>query len=129
MAPCVPSPVTDQAPQASPELTQFAALSLAMQLHKLAGDHDLGGNNLAIDENGPLLTPNPVRGPGPLAVSATIPEGVTVGAVLALIGDALYHPELTKAFATMLSAKQALDVSQATAQQHIDAFIAAAVAA
>lgn len=110
--------------QVSPELTQFAALSLAMQLHKLAGDHDLGGINLAVDENGLLLTPNPVRGPGPIAVSATLPEGVTVGSVLALIGDALHHPNLTKAFAVMMSAKQALEVSQAEAQQQLDAFVA-----
>lgn len=126
MAPRAPSSVTEKV---STDLTQFASLFLAMQLHKFDGNHDLGGIELAVDENGLLLTPNPIRGPGHLAVSATIPEGVTVGAVLALIGDALHHPELTKAFATMLSAKQALEVAQATAQQHIDAFIAAAVAA
>lgn len=119
--PCTPDTASEQV---SPDLTPFAALTIAMQLHKLAGDHDLGGNNLAADENGLLMTPNPVRGPGPLAVSSAIPAGVTVGQVLALIGDALHDPNLTKAFAVMMSAKLALEAAQAEAQQHLDAFVA-----
>lgn len=124
MAPCAPPSVTEQVSQVSPELTQFAALFLAMQLHDLAGNHNLGGSELAVDEHGLLVTPNKVRGPGPLAVSSAIPEGVTVGLVLALIGDAMHHPNLTNAFGVMLAAKLALESAQAEAQQHLDAFIA-----
>ncbi|AWM24083.1 hypothetical protein AOX55_0000806 [Sinorhizobium fredii CCBAU 25509] len=95
-----------------------------MQLHNLADNRDLGGSKLAIDEHGLLLTPNQVREPGPLAVCSAIPDGVTVGSVMALIGNALHHPNLTNAFGVMLTAKLALEAAQAKAQQHLDAFIA-----
>lgn len=121
---CSPDSTSEQVSPVSPDLTQFAGLFLAMQLHDLAGNHNLGGSKLAVDEHGLLVTPNPVRGPGPLAVSSAIPAGVTVGQVLALIGNALHHPNLTNAFGVMLTAKLALEAAQAKAQQHLDAFIA-----
>lgn len=126
MAPCAPSQVTEQV---STDLTQFAGLFLAMQLHDHDHNQDLGGRDLAVDEHGLLLTPNLVRNPGPLAVSAPIPAGVTVGAVMALIGDAMQHTDLTNAFGIMLTAKLALEAAQAEVQQHLDAFVGKLVAA
>ena len=121
-----PSTTSDVAEKVSPELTkltQFAGLFLTMQLHDLDHNYDLGGCDLAVDEHGPLLPPNSARNPSPLAVSSPIPAGVTVGAVMALIGDAMQHPDLTRAFGIMLSAKLALEAAQADVQQHLDAFV------
>ncbi len=127
MAPCAPSHVAEKVSQVSPELTkltQFAGLFLAMQLHDHDHAYDLGGFDLSVDEHGPLLSPNSARSPTRLAVSSVIPAGVTVGTVLALIGDDMQHPDLARAFATMLSAKLAFEAAQAEVQQHLDAFVA-----
>ncbi|MDQ0318985.1 hypothetical protein QO002_001123 [Pararhizobium capsulatum DSM 1112] len=70
----------------APDLTRFATLMLAMQLHNLANkDRDLGGSCLSVDDDGYLVTPNKVRKPGPLAVSSVFPAGVTVGSVTSCI--------------------------------------------
>lgn len=125
---CTPD-TSDQVSHVSPDLTQFAGLFLAMQLHDLGVDHCLGGRELAVDEHGPLLTPNKKRDVSSIAIFAPIPEGVTVGAAQSLLGDAMQHPTLTKAFGVILAAKLALEAAQAEAQQHLDAFVAELAAA
>lgn len=115
MAPCAPSHVAEKVSHVSPELaklTQFAGLFLAMQLHDHDHAYDLGGCQLSVDEHGPLLSPNSARNPTSLAVSSAIPAGVTVGAVMALIGDDMQHPDLARAFGIMLSAKLALEAAR-----------------
>ncbi|CUW88529.1 MULTISPECIES: hypothetical protein [Rhizobium/Agrobacterium group] len=126
MAHCAATHVAEKDTWVSPELTklvQFAGLFLAMQLHDHAPAQDLGGCDLSVDEHGPLLSPNSVRAPSLLAVSSAIPANVTVGAVMALIGNDMQHPDLTRAFQVMLSAKLALEAAQAEVKHHLDAFV------
>lgn len=121
---CTHASTSDLDSHVSPDLTRFAGLFLAMQLHDLAGNHSLGGRGLAVDEHGLLLTPNKVRDASPIAVSSAIPAGVTVGSVLSMLGDAMQHPNLTSAFGVMMAAKLALEAAQAEAQLHLNAFVA-----
>ncbi|MGO4618552.1 hypothetical protein AB4Z34_21840 [Ensifer sp. 2YAB10] len=123
MHPC--SPALAPQPQATDLKAAAALLQLAMQLHHQRATADvLDGRTLTLDDDVYLLTPNPAREPGPLAVSVEFPDGVEVGAVFDTLGFPFGHDGLEQAVTFVAKAKEDLDAARAKAKDLIADFVA-----
>lgn len=111
-------------PQATDLKAATALLSLAMQLHHARATADvLDGRALTLDDDGYLLTPNPVRTPGPFSVSVEFPNGVDIGAVFETLGFPFSHPGLEQAVMLVAKAKADFEAVRAQAQRLIEAAV------
>ncbi|MBP2235242.1 hypothetical protein J2Z31_001734 [Sinorhizobium kostiense] len=112
-------------PQATDLKAATALLQLAIQLHHQRATADvLDGRTLTLDDDGYLLTPNPVREPGPFAVSVEFPDGVEIGAVFDTLGFPFNHPGLEQAVMLVAKAKEDFEAVRAKAKGLIEDFVA-----
>ncbi len=99
-----------------------ALLQFAIHLHRTAGD--LGGSTIVLDDSLCVQPAKVSREPGPFAVKANFPAGVSSKKVIDALGFPFANPKLELAVAVMVAAKEAMVASRAEAQRLIDEFVA-----
>lgn len=110
------------------KLGEIAILLFSLQLLNLGNGTSLAGRTIAIDD-GIILAPNPYRVPRTSAVSAAIPDGIDVSAMLAALDEKqMKHLGLVKAVTLVTKAEQQPEAARQAAQLHLDEFVAALAA-